>query len=285
MSRWSKVWGICLSLTLLLLMFGGTRAGLHCLAREGVYPFENGAVWIQRSFTRLMSLTRASKLAARNRDLEREVARLRGEAERYEQVATEHRRMLRQLGARPDSWGPLEPCLVLSRGGSTGWWRQIRVNKGHMHGLRRGAAVLSADGLVGRVVDVSPTTAEVRLITDANSRIACRLDPVDSSVGVVRGILHGGGWRAGRSGVPELLYVIEPLRLRYLERDYVPPPRTRVVTSGLGGLPAGLPVGYLLGSEVDEGGLYRLGDVMPVVDLNALSVLFVLRAGEETDAS
>jgi len=120
----------------------------------------------------------------------------------------------------------------------------------------------------------------VRLITDPNSRIACQLDPVAPETGVVRGILHGAGWRAGPAARPELLHVVDPLRLRYLERDVVPPPRTRVVTSGLGGtLPPGLLVGYLLDSEVDENGLYRMGDVMPAVDFGALTLVYAMVSG------
>lgn len=278
MTRWSRNWGIGLGLTLLLLLFGGTRGWLHRSAREGVYPFENGAAWCRRQFWgRLTRLLQAGALSARNQALEDEVARLRLDGVLMEQVAAENRELRRQLGCAPRPPWRVEPCRVLSSGGTTGWWRQLRINKGQAHGLAAGDAVLSPDGLVGRIVELTSTTAEVRLITDPNSRIACQLDPSPPGSGVVRGVLYGGGWRAGRPGLPELLHVIEPLRLRYLERDLEPPPRARVVTSGLGGgLPAGLPVGHLLASELDENGLYRLGDVLPAADMASLSLLFVV---------
>jgi rod shape-determining protein MreC len=278
MTRWSRTWGICLGLTLLLLLLGGTRAWLHRSAREGVYPFENGAAWCRRQlWGRVTRLPRAWALSARNQALEDEVARLRLDGVLMEQVAAENRELRRQLGCPPRPPWRVEPCRVLSHGGATGWWRQLRINKGQSHGLAAGDAVLSPDGLVGRIVELTSTTAEVRLITDPNSRIACQLDPSPPGAGVVRGVLYGGGWRAGRPDLPELLHVIEPLRLRYLERDLEPPPRARVVTSGLGGgLPAGLPVGHLLASELDENGLYRLGDVLPAADMGSLSLLFVV---------
>ena len=97
---------------------------------------------------------------------------------------------------------------------------------------------------------------------------------------MVRGILHGADWNAGSDALPEMLHVIEPMRLRYLERDVELPPRTRVVTSGLGGtLPAGLLVGYLLDSEVDANGLYCMGDVMPAVDFASLTLVYAMAAG------
>jgi rod shape-determining protein MreC len=281
MARGTRAWAIALLLTLVLLVIGSTRVWLHRLAREGIYPFENGAAWVRtRVWGQLVRLWTADGLARRNRTLEAEVERLRLDAAMLEPIAAENRDLRRQIGLRPRVSGCLVSCQVLSSGGSTGWWRQIRLNRGRAKGLAVGNPVLTADGLVGRITDLTRSTAEVRLITDANSRIACRLDPVSPETGVVRGILHGSGWRAGAPERPELLYVIEPLRLRYLERDVVPPPRTRVVTSGLGGeLPAGLLVGYLLDSEVDANGLYRMGDVMPAADFGALTVVHVLTGG------
>lgn len=278
MARGTRAWAIALLLTLVLLIFGSTRGWLHRSAREGTYPFENGAAWLKyRVWGRAVRLWTASGVLSRNISLEAEISRLRMDAAMLEQVASENSELRRQLGLPPREQGRLEPCLVLSSGGSTGWWRQVRLNKGEAHGLAVGDAVLTVDGLVGRVAALSGSTADVRLITDANSRIACQLDPVSPETGVVRGILQGSGWRAGPAELPEFLHVIEPLRLRYLDRDVKPPPRTRVVTSGLGGgLPAGLLVGYLLDSAVDENVLYRTGDVMPATDVNALSLVFVL---------
>lgn len=283
MARWSKVWGAALALALLLLLFGGTRAWLHRAAREAVYPLENATLWCRRHvLARAAAAFHAGGLAARNRELEAEVAQLRLDSALLAALASENRELQQPFGAPARARGRIEPCLVLSRGGSLGWWRQVRLNKGRAHGLAVGDPVLAPDGLVGRISDVTATTADVRLITDPNSRIACELSPADAETGVVRGLLYGGGWSGRDADVPTLLYVIEPLRLRYLERDIMPAPRTRVVTSGLGGtLPPGLLVGYLLDSAVDANGLYRQAEVLPAADFAALAHLFVLvGAGE-----
>ena len=281
MARGTRAWVTALLLTLVLLMIGGTRVWMHRLAREGIYPLENGAAWIRtRIWGQIVRLWTADGLARRNRALEAEVERLRLDAAMLERIAVENRELRRQLDLKPRVPGRLVPCMVLSAGGSSGWWRQIRISRGRSDGLSVGAPVLTADGLVGRITDLTASTAEVRLITDRNSRIACQLDPVDPETGVVRGILHGADWNAGSDALPEMLHVIEPMRLRYLERDVELPPRTRVVTSGLGGtLPAGLLVGYLLDSEVDANGLYCMGDVMPAVDFASLTLVYAMAAG------
>ena len=83
-------------------------------------------------------------------------------------------------------------------------------------------------------------------------------------------------------GELQLLYVIDPLRLRFLKRDVEIAPRSRVVTSGLGGVfPQGIPVGYLLETTVDPAGLYRDAAVMPAADLGNLQTVFVLAKGLE----
>ncbi len=278
MARGTRGWAIVLGLTLLLLLFGSTRAGLHRAAREGIYPFENGAAWFRyRVWGRIVRLRQAEGVLRENRELTEAVARLRLDAALLEPIAAENLALRRQLDLGPRVRGLPVACLVISAGGSTGWWRQIRLNKGRAQGLAVGDAVLTPDGLVGRVSDLTATTADVRLITDPNSHIACQLDPVLPETGTVRGILSGSGVRVGNNRLPEFLHVIEPLRVRYLERDVEPAPRTRLVTSGLGGhVPPGLLVGYLLDSEIDADGLYRLGDVLPAADLASLSLVFVL---------
>ena len=151
--------------------------------------------------------------------------------------------------------------------------------------FRSGDPVVVPDGVVGRVTEVSPHTCEVMLVTDPNSRVACELETPGEGIGVVRGILYGGGAVPAAQPQLTLLYVVEPLRLRYLAREFEPAPRTRVVTSGLGQtFPRGLTVGYLLESRLEPNGLSRVAQVMPSVDLAALDEVFVLSTGRGAHA-
>jgi rod shape-determining protein MreC len=73
--------------------------------------------------------------------------------------------------------------------------------------------------------------------------------------------------------------VVDPLRLRYLAREFDPAPRTRVVTSGLGQtFPKGLTVGYVLESRLEPNKLSREAAVMPAVDLASVHDVFILSA-------
>lgn len=281
----SGIWYAVLALTLLLLAAGGGRAWLRAASGELFLPVGNAVAWVRgRVAPRLGALLRAQEALDRARALEDENARLRIDALLLEQVSAENAALRRQAGAAPRGAPRMERCVVISRGGAAGWWRSLRLNKGSSSGIGVGDAVVAPDGLVGVVRDVSASTADVRLITDPSSRVACALETAPGAP-PARGILRGAGWGSRGSDVSEFLFVAEPMRLEYLDRDAppapcatgAPPARARVVTSGLGGaIPGGLPVGWLLDSSVEPNGLYRTGSVLPAVDFAGLATLFVL---------
>jgi len=274
----SKYWHGLLALSLALVIAGWFSVGLLHGVREVVYPFENAAAWVRLHIGAPVSgvFSRAD-LATRNRELAGAVDRLCLDINRLEAVAAENRQLRAALNFPPPPNCRVVACHVLSQGGSTGWQRQVRVGKGRLAGLQAGDPVLVAEGLVGRIENVTPHTADVLLLSDPNSRVACELDPPPVGMAVVRGVLCGGGGRTVGEGELQLVYVIDPLRLRFLKRDVEVAPRTRVVTSGLGGVfPRGLPVGYMLESTVDPAGLYREAVVMPAADLGNLQTVFVL---------
>jgi rod shape-determining protein MreC len=277
----SKIWVWLLVLSLGALLFW--RTGVRDFAREAVYPWANARTWLERTvgvrFRAVFSRVKLAALASRNAMLERDVARLLVCKQEAEALDAEIVRLRGLLGYTPPVSTRWLAAPVLSRGGTTAVWQSLRVGKGSQHGVREGDPVVVPDGLVGRVTDVSAHTSEVMLITDPNSRVACELDVPGESVGVVRGILYGGGATAAADPRLTLLYVVDPLRLRYLAREFDPAPRTRVVTSGLGQtFPKGLTVGYVLESRLEPNKLSREAAVMPAVDLASVHDVFILSA-------
>ena len=114
----------------------------------------------------------------------------------------------------------------------------------------------------GVVASVTPHTAEVALLCDRAVRVACE---IEQSGGVrTRGILCGG--------------TEDLLSLRHLTNAQTVAPRSRVVTSGLGGVfPKGLAVGTLHDIHNGEDGLPYRGDVLPSVDFSTLEDVFIRR--------
>lgn len=278
----SPYWAWVLTASLLVLVAGGVCSAIRPAARESLLPYQRAVFWFRhRVVDRAARVIARTDLVARQVALEREVVRLRQGAAELERVAAENQRLRALLGFRaPAPWRTVS-APVLSRGGSTGWWQGVCLGKGAADGVAVGDPVVVPDGLVGRVSAVSSHTCDVLLLTDPNCRVACELDPAPDGVGAVRGVLYGAGGRSGPHAGLTLLYVVDPLRLRYLQRDVQPAPMTRVISSGLGGgFPRGLAVGHLLASRVSADGLYREADVLPAADLAVLDAVFVLTAGE-----
>ena len=139
-------------------------------------------------------------------------------------------------------------------GDSGGPFTQTRlIGAGSNRGIANGMAVVTENGLAGRVVQTGERSARVMLLTDFNSRI-----PVIVESSRDRAILQGDN-----GPDPRLDFL--PLNPRLAAGD-------RVLTSGDGGLlPAGLVVGQV--ASVSEDGV----TVAPYVDWARLDWVTILR--------
>ena len=164
--------------------------------------------------------------------------------------------MLGYKARLPGAW---EAAEVLSSGGGAAATRDvIRVGKGSLSGVREGAAVVVPEGLVGRVVSVSPHTAEVLLLTDPSMRVSCRIETDGDAV--AHGILMGAD--------------SDRVLLGHLSGAAALRPHAKVVTSGLGGVfPKDIRIGTLL--LVTNGVRGVEGEVLPSVDPATLEDVFI----------
>ncbi|MEK9752302.1 MAG: rod shape-determining protein MreC [Rhodospirillaceae bacterium] len=129
------------------------------------------------------------------------------------------------------------------------------VNAGEAAGVQKGQAVVTSDGLLGRVASVGERAGRVLLITDLNSRI-----PVVIEQSRVRAIMAGNN-----TAKPRLIHLPTGGTVSIGER---------VVTSGHGGaFPPGLPIGVV--SAVGEGGI----EVTPFVNRDRVEYVRILDFG------
>jgi len=166
-----------------------------------------------------------------------ELDRLRDENERLRQWQAAARRLEAEnaslrglLNVRSDQPPSFISARVIADAGVP-FVRTVLVNAGHRDGIRRGQAVMNADGLLGRVVEVGERSARILLLTDLNSRV-----PVTNLNSGLRGVLAGDNRER-----PQLAFL--PNQMQVAVGD-------RIVTSGHGGvLPQGLPVGVVSGVD------------------------------------
>ena len=173
---------------------------------------------------------------------------------RAEILESENRQLRSLTGAATlENRIPITARAVTAPGGS--FAHTVLISIGSGKGIVRGNPVVTADGLVGIVIDVGVTHARVLMISDINSRI-----PV---------ILASSSWpglTVGQNG--------PFLELLFLPGEAKPKIGELVLTSGHGGvLPNGLAVGRV---EKIDGDRIR---VSPAVDLRQLSYVSVLVGG------
>jgi rod shape-determining protein MreC len=100
-----------------------------------------------------------------NRDLKAQIEQLRLDQVRLNQDASQARRLQALLGFKEQSILATLPAQVVGSSGSE-QSRSLYLDKGERDGLRKGMAVITADGVVGKVLQVYPHTAQVLLISD-----------------------------------------------------------------------------------------------------------------------
>lgn len=244
--------------------------------REAVVPVQEVST---RAFDRLALTVRMLKSAGgaseSRRDLRQRIATLELELAQSREAAQQAEALRRQLDYRERSPYALIPAEVIARGDPAGWWAGIRINRGLGDGVVSNAPVISEEGLVGMVRDVTARTADILLLTDGRMRLGCRLRGTDTT-GILRGMgPSANDLAAGETGV---LSLAMPLWL-----DYIPPGATVsngavIETSGMGGLiPAGLTVGVVQRAHPDASRLFLRADVAPAADLRLLRYVYVIR--------
>ena len=193
-----------------------------------------------------------------NQTLRAEIARLKSLDQNTGKLAAENA-MLRSLDRFvPDGAVNFVSARVVGEGGGP-FVRSVLINAGSRDGLARDQAVVTGDGLIGRLTDVGDRASRVLLLTDLNSRVPVVIEETRE-----RAILAGDN-----SERPTLAYLPPDARVTSGQR---------VVTSGNGGvLPPGLPIGIV---QVGRDGVPR---VQPFVAWNKLEFVRVVDFGLDGD--
>lgn len=266
-------WGAVLAVVVLLNLPPPVALRTSVEVRDGMAPFQNTLSLVLSRTGRLLSrIGRTGRLLQERKDLETRIAGLEHRLRLLEHFEAENEELRRQLGFSILSPQKLLLCEVTVRGDMSGWWRTVRLNKGLLEGISSGMAVISAEGLVGRTVEVSDRTSDVLLLTDPNCKVACK-----TARSGAFGILRGAGVRLSGRPAMEMLASVNPAVMNYLPTGYDIQEGDVVLTSGLGGVfPEGLPVGRVGHVRLHESGLYQQADVVPAARMETLRYAFVV---------
>lgn len=198
-----------------------------------------------------------------NGRLQERLAVVERQLQEKQELAREAERLREILQLRKEL--PLDTVAaeVIAREGAP-WSRTITLDKGVSDGVRLNAAVISATGVLGRVIAVGPSASRVQLILDGQAGVGVRIERSR-----VTGIL------AGQPGMSTA--AIGDLVLKYVPSLADVVVADVVVTSGLDRLyPPGLVVGRV--RSVTRGtGLFKEILVTPSAQFNTVEEVMIVR--------
>ena len=230
-----------------------------------VSPLEKVLVWVQTSTGNIWhNYFYLRGVRAENRDLKQQIQRMSLEQVRMSQDADQARRLQALLAFKEQFISRTMAAQVIGSSGSE-LSRAVYIDKGESDGIKPDMAVITADGIVGKVLRAYGSTSLVLLINDQTSGVGAILDKTR-----LQGILRG---------TPAGEVVLEKVM-----SDEVVPAGEMVLTSGGDGIfPKGLLVGRV--TKVAPGSeLFLNIRVRPAADLSKLEEVLVVTKIDERQA-
>ena len=234
-------------------------------ATSTVTPFERAAHAIGSGLgTGWTDYVALRHVRQQNKDLTEQLTRMRIEQASIAEDALQGRRLQAMLGFRERYVGSTVAAQVIGDSGSE-QTRVLIIDKGSHDGLKPDMAVITQDGIVGKLRDVFPTTAQVLEINDQTSGAGVILESTR-----LRAILRGAV--GGR------------VQIGNLTADSRIKPGEQIITSGGDQVyPRGLPVGTVVSISPDpEHQPYTNILVRPAVNLDRVEEVLVI-TGTQAD--
>src|ERR1700744_4601964 len=199
-----------------------------------------------------------------NQQLKQEITRLREEEAAFAEDAAQGRRLQAVLGFQQQYIAKTVAAQVIGTSG-TDRSHVLYLDKGTADGLQPNQAVITPYGVVGKLRDVFPHTAQLLLINDSSSGAGVVLESSR-----IRGILRGTS-----EGLVEINNLTEDSRIK---------PGEKVLTSGGDQVfPRGLPVGTIQSIVPDpQHQPYTAITIKPAADLNRLEEGLVITGTSAT---
>lgn len=230
------------ALFLPLIGLGGSSRELATQGSLAILP--------RAELIRQLEQARSDNDALRMRDAQRE------------EILRENGRLRAQLNlprSHPD-W-KLRLARIIGREPAN-WWRTLRIDLGSRDGVVTNSPVLTADGLVGRISEVTYTQSQVVLLGDPDCRVSVLIRDTGDN-----GIIAPASSSPLDSALVDILYLSRASKIQ---------PGQMVITSGLGGVfPKGIVVGQIADWRSVDFGLYREARVALAVKLNLLEEVWV----------
>lgn len=138
------------------------------------------------------------------------------------------------------------------------WFDIFTINAGEEHGITTDSIVMSGNGLIGRVYELGDNWAKVVSIIDNNSSVSFQVQRDADTQGILSGSITNE-----LSG-----YLFDPLAEVVIG--------DKLITSGLGNFPKGIPIGEVIDVAKSSDQLLITVKVQPAVNFNRMGKVIVM---------
>ena len=226
-----------------------------------VMPIQNGLTYLKNKisgndtfFTDINNLeTENEELKNRNSELEQSLREL-------ESIKAENETLKEYLNLT-EKYGEYEtiPAYIINKDISN-YSKTIIINVGSNDGIKENMTVIADEGLVGHVVSVTDTKAQVQTIIDTGSSVSSTMSSTDESI-VCKGTLDS----------------TTELKAMYIPTDYNIIQGDSLETSGLGGIyTKGVHIGTVKKVESTKNITDRYAVIETAVNFDKLSTVLVI---------
>ncbi len=259
--------GLFLVLVFVMCIWLLTHRGTSRFFQAPSYKVTTLDIWapIQKSVNWLISFPENTLNAIRElRNLQQEVSRLQLENQslhielsNQKSMESELNRLKEILQIKAKLPHKAKIAHIIAHDPST-WNKSFVIDLGSDDGIEADSPVISEQGIVGRVLDVTPKHSRVLLLSDKESSIS-GIDQRSHVTGIVLGTSRN------------------ELRYGYVSTGEDIQNDDLIVSSGLGGIyPKGYSIGTVVKKTQSENGLNADIRLVPSVDFAALDYVFVL---------
>jgi len=233
------------------------------VVREIIAPIQKGITWITASLNDVVVYFNDNRfLRQQNKEMAEKIVRLEEEVYSLKEQELENQRLLLLLEYKEEKTENYDLAMakVIGRNHAN-WYETLLVNQGSKQGIWPGMVVVNHDGLIGRIINVTPNTAEVLLILDREGAVGARIFENRHTPGVVVGTSKS-----------------QYLQMIHLPHDLPIEPNQTVVTSGLSGVyPPGIRIGKVIEVLPEPGGLMKRATLKPFVDFFRLEEVLIIK--------
>lgn len=184
---------------------------------------------------------------------------------------TVENKQLQKLAGKQDSLRKYDPIQanVIARNPDQ-WEEKLILNQGSTDGVKVNMAVITAQGLIGKVVQTTPQTSEVELLSTSNTNYRVSAT-IANKKKETNGLIEGYDRKRGE------------LILKRVDSELSVKKGDKVTTSGLGGIfPKGILIGEVTKVTTDDFGLTKLAYVKPAADFSMIDHVVIAKRSTTT---